>query len=213
MSRFKRDAGLADARCVEPSVQASYMKNVLAALEKQGRVRRLEAEAPDLVRTVTEAPRLRWLPIAWNVRLVEAVAACFGEERGLAILADCVFAQFESPLWRGFIGGAVRLLGREPGSLGRWLPQAFSLVFRDCGQWSVEPDGDGALRVVVRGLPPSVAGHRLWLRSLAIGMTPLFTLCGCSGEARLDAIEAHARCARYRLRWKQSAARSGARSD
>jgi hypothetical protein len=178
------------------------MKNVLGALEKQGRLRALEAEAPELVRAVAEAPRMRWLPVAENVRLVEAAAACFGEERGLAVLADCVFAQFESPLWKGFIGSSVRLLGRDPGSLGRWLPQAFSLVFRDCGQWSVEADGEATLRVSVRELPAELASHRLWLRSLAIGMTPLFTVCGCSGEALLESIDAAARSAAYRLRWK-----------
>jgi hypothetical protein len=178
------------------------MKNVLAALEKQGRLGALAAEAPQLVRGVAEAPRMCWLPVAENVRLVEAAAACFGEERGLVVLADCVFAQFESPLWKGFVGSAVRLLGRDPGSLGRWLPQAFSLVFRDCGQWSVEADGEATLRVWVRGLPADLASHRLWLGSLASGMTPLFTLCGCSGEALLESIDAPARSAAYRLRWK-----------
>ncbi len=178
------------------------MKNVLGALEKQGRLSALAAEAPDLVRTVAEAPRMRWLPVAHNVRLVEAAAACFGAERGLSVLADCVAGQLDSPLWRGFVGSAVRLLGRDPGSLGRWLPQAFSLVFRDCGQWDVEADGEQALRVRVRGLPADLVGHRLWLRSLAIGMTPLFTVCRCSGEAELETVDEAARSAGYRLRWK-----------
>lgn len=178
------------------------MKNVLAALEKQGRLAALEAHAPSLICAVREAPRMRWLPVAENVRLVEAAAACFGEERGLAILADCVFAQFESPLWKGFIGSAVRLLGRDPASLGRWLPQAFSLVFRDCGSWQVQSDGDATLLVRVQGLPAELADHRLWLRSLAIGMTPLFTVCRCSGDAALDSSDAAARKAAYRLRWK-----------
>jgi hypothetical protein len=58
------------------------------------------------------------------------------------------------------------------------------------------------LRVWVRGLPADLASHRLWLGSLASGMTPLFTLCGCSGEALLESIDAPARSAAYRLRWK-----------
>jgi hypothetical protein len=183
-------------------VQASYMKNVFAALEKQGRLAALAREAPELAREVAAASRMSWLPIALNVRLVEAAAACFGAERGLEILSGCVLAQFETPLWKGFIGSAVRLLGTEPGSLGRFLPQAFSLVFRDCGRWSVEGRTAHELRVVVRELPEPLAAHRLWLRSLAIGMTPLFTLCGTDGRSALEDVDPRARQASYVLRWK-----------
>ena len=179
------------------------MKNVFAALEKQGRLAALASQAPELAREVAGAPRMSWLPIETNVRMVEAAAACFGEERGLEILAGCVFAQFEAPLWKGFIGSAVRLLGREPDSLGRWIPQAFSLVFRDCGRWSVESGAaPHELRVVVRELPERLVAHRLWLRSLAIGLTPLFTLCGTDGRSELSEVDAKARSAGYRLRWK-----------
>lgn len=185
-----------------PAVQASYMKNVFAALEKQGRLAALAEEAPELAREVAAASRMSWLPIAWNVRLVEAAAAAFGEERGLEILSGCVFAQFETPLWKGFIGSAVRLLGTEPGALGRFIPQAFSLVFRDCGRWSVEGRAEHELHVVVRELPEPLATHRLWLRSLATGMLPLFVLCGTDGRSELEDVDPRARSASYRLRWK-----------
>jgi hypothetical protein len=178
------------------------MKNVFAALEKQGRLAPLVRQAPELAREVAAASRMSWLPIAWNVRLVEAAAACFGAERGLEILSGCVFAQFETPLWKGFIGSAVRLLGTEPRSLGRWIPQAFSLVFRDCGRWSVEADAERELRVSVHELPEPLVAHELWLRSLAIGMLPLFTLCGTDGTSELVERDARARRASYRLRWK-----------
>jgi len=151
---------------------------------------------------VAAAPRMTWLPIELNVRMVEAAAAAFGEARGLEILAGCVFAQFETALWKGFIGGAVRLLGTQPGSLGRWIPQAMGLVFRDCGSWSAAQSGEAELSVEVRDLPAALAPHRLWLRSLAIGMTPLFTLCGAEGSSELAELDPHARRARYRLHWK-----------
>jgi len=178
------------------------MKNVFAALEKQGRLAALARHAPELAGEIAAASRMTWLPIALNVRMVEAAAAGFGEVRGLEVLANCVFAQFETPLWKGFIGGAMRLLGTQPGSLGRWIPQAMGLVFRDCGSWSVEPGAEGELTVEVRDLPQALANHRLWLRSLAIGMTPLFTLCGTDGSSELAEIDPRARRARYRLRWK-----------
>jgi hypothetical protein len=56
--------------------------------------------------------------------------------------------------------------------------------------------------VEVRELPEPLAAHRLWLRSLAIGMLPLFTLCGTDGESELVQRDARGRRASYRLRWK-----------
>lgn len=178
------------------------MKNLFATLRELGRLDALEAEDPALLREVAAASRLAWLPVALNVRTVEALAARLGDEPGIALLADCVYRQFETPLWKGFIGGALRLLGSEPGSLGRFLPDAFGLVFRHCGRFSVELDGARQLTLRVEELPAALAAHRLWLRSLATGMTPLFTLCGCDGNSRLVVVDEAARRASYRLRWK-----------
>jgi hypothetical protein len=185
-----------------PSVQASYMKNLFAALAAMGRLGVLEQADPDLLREVAAAWRASWLPVALNLRTVEGMAAGFGAERGMALLAEGVYRQFETPLWKHFISGALRLLGSDPGSLGRWIPQAMGLVFRDCGVFSVEPGGEGELRVEVHELPLLLARHELWLGSLATGMTPLFTLCGCDGSGELVETDVARRRARYRLRWK-----------
>jgi hypothetical protein len=186
----------------EPAVRASYMKNLFVTLGELGKLAELEAADPALVREVGAASRLAWLPIALNVRMVEAVAARFGEEPGIALLAECVYRQFDTPLWKSFLGGALRLLGTEPASLGRWLPEAYALVFRGCGRFSVESGGERTLTLRVEELPAPLAAHGLWLRSLATGMTPLFTLCGRDGSSRLAEVNERARRARYELAWK-----------
>jgi len=186
----------------EPAVQASYMKNLFAALEAKGQLAPLSAADPELVRVVAAAWRMSWLPIARNVKTVEVMVGVLGEERGLQLLADCVHAQFGTPLWKGFIGGALRLLGTDPGSLGRWIPEAMGLVFRGCGRFSAERGAEADLGVSIHGLPAALAAHRLWLRSLAVGMTPLFTICQVSGSSRLVEVDEPERRARYQLRWK-----------
>jgi hypothetical protein len=186
----------------EPAVQASYMKNLLAALAALGRLGPVEAADPELVGEVEASARLTWLPVALNVRTVEAVTACFGEQRGLDLLAECVYRQFDTPLWKKFVGGAMKLLGTDPGLLGRFLPEALGLVFRECGRWRIENTDECELTLDVEGLPAPLAAHRLWLRSLATGMTPLFVLCGRDGVSELVEVDPHARRARYRLRWK-----------
>ena len=185
-----------------PAVQASYMKNLFAALEAQGKLSAIAARDPELLAAIAAAPRASWLPVELNVRTVEATAAAFGEERGLSLLADCVYRQFDTPLWKGFIGGGLRLLGAQPGSLGRWIPQAMRIVFRGCGLWTAERSGETELSVRVHELPARLAAHPLWQRSLAIGMTPLFTLCGCSGSSRLVDTSLAERRASYLLSWK-----------
>ena len=191
-------------RPAEPAVQGSYMKNLFATLATLGRLGPVEAADPDLVQEVDAASRLSWLPVSLNVRTVDAMAACFGEQRGIELLADCVYRQFDTPLWKSFVGGAMRLLGTDPGLLGRFLPEAIQLVFRDCGRWSVDNTGETELTVSVRDLPATLVTHGPWLRSLATGMTPLFTLCGCAGAARLSEVDEAARSARYVLVWKDA---------
>jgi hypothetical protein len=188
-----------------PAVQASYMKNLFATLAKLDQLAAVEAADPDLVQEVDAASRLSWLPVSLNVRTVEAMAARFGEQRGIELLAECVYRQFDTPLWKSFVGGAMRLLGTDPGLLGRFLPEAIQLVFRGCGQWSVESTGETELTVHARELPASLVAHGPWLRSLATGMTPLFTLCSCGGSARLAEADEAARSARYVLTWKPAA--------
>ncbi len=191
-------------RPAEPAVQASYMKNLFATLATLGRLAEVEEADPDLVLEVDAAARLSWIPVALNVRTVEAMAACFGEQRGIELLAECVYRQFDTPLWKSFVGGAMRLLGTDPGLLGRFLPEALQLVFRDCGRWSVENTAETELTVSVRELPAELVAHGPWLRSLATGMTPLFTLCGCDGSAHLAEVDEAARSARYVLAWKDA---------
>ena len=193
-------------RPAEPAVQASYMKNLFATLASLGKLAEVEEADPDLIQEIEAAPRLSWLPVSLNVRTVEAMAARFGEQRGIELLAECVYRQFDTPLWKSFVGGAMRLLGTEPSLLGRFLPEALQLVFRDCGRWAVDNTDDTELTVSVRGLPAALAAHGPWLRSLATGMTPLFTLCGCAGTACLAEVDAATGSARYVLSWKAAPA-------
>lgn len=192
---------LVRAGASEPAVRASYMKQLFATLGARGVLEAIDRHDPELVRQVEAASRVSWLPVSLNVRAVEAAAASLGDEQALALFAECVYGQFETPLWHNFISGALRLLGRTPGSLGRWIPQAIQIIFRDCGKWSVENRAPNELTLTVRELPPELAAHRLWLRSLAVGMTPVFLLCNTKGSSELVEVDAEARGATYLLAW------------
>jgi hypothetical protein len=186
----------------DPAVQASYMKNLLSGLERRELAAGLAGAAPEVGEQVAAAGRLTWLPVDLNVRAVGWLCETLGEDRALHLLADCVHEQFDTPLWKNFVTGAVRLLGKDPGDLGRWIPKAFSLVFRDCGAWNVLQSGECELTLVLSDIPASLVGERRWLRSLGVGMQPLFTVCGETGTSDLAAIDPATRVARYELSWK-----------
>lgn len=184
-----------------PAVQSSYMKNLFAAFEERGLRERIASRDPELAEEIDAAGRLSWLPLELNVRTVDLLCDLLGEAEGLRVLAECVHGQFGTPLWKQFIGGGLRLLGREPAGLGRWLPRAFSVVFRGCGQWDVECRGPGELSVRLREIPESIISQRRWLQSLGAGMNALFLLCDTPGHSALVAVDEGIREARFRLRW------------
>lgn len=198
----------------QPVVQASYMKNVLAALERMGAEgEAVRAADPELFAEIRRAPRLEWLPIAWNVRLVEAVEGALGPGRGLELLTACIHAQLDAPLWKHFTQGAVRLFGLRPDALVRWLPRAFGVVFRNCGEWRVARTGEGAARLEVRDLPPELATQRRWIESMAAGCDALFLLCRVRGSTRLVEHDPAAGSAGFELRWEPAPRRDADRAD
>ena len=188
----------------EPAVQSSYMKNLVSLLEKRGVAAELRQVDAELFDAIEAASRMSWLPAAMNVRMVEVMAERFGEARGLELLTDCLYAQFETPLWKNFVGGAVRLLGTNPGSLGRWIPQAYRLVFRCCGKWSTRSPDATTLEVVASEMPLVLASHELWLRSVAAGIGSVFRLCEMDGRSRLREVDTVGGRATFELTWKSS---------
>ena len=104
--------------------------------------------------------------------------------------------------------GATSLLGRDPANLGRWIPKAFNLVFRDCGLFAVEAVSPLELRVTLSEIPDPLLCEPLWIASLGVGMRPIFTVCGRDGLAERVDFDATARVAGYRLTWKDSGVKS-----
>jgi hypothetical protein len=116
-------------------------------------------------------------------------------------LAERVHAQFDLPLFRGFIEGGVRLFGLDPGSLVRWLPRGMSLVFRDCGSWTATRVDAHAVEIRGRALPPEVASHARWIESMGAAAGAMFRLCRVPGETQLAEHDPVAGSACIAVRW------------
>ena len=190
----------------EPSVQASYMKQFAAQVRTLGVVADdVIAADPELFQAIGAAGRMTWMPIEINLRMVDALYTVLGVERARRFQADQISRQFDTPLWRTFVEGGVRLLGLDPGALVRWLPRALALMFRDCGIWTVERDDETSAAMIGRHLPEVLVAHPHWLDSVAGGIHALFVLCNTSGETRVRECEPALGQARITIGWKPGA--------
>jgi hypothetical protein len=185
-----------------PSVQASYMKNSAAILARCGADGAAVLRAdPELFEQIEAAWRTAWLPISFNLRLAEACARAIAPERQLELFATMLVEQFESPLWNTLVRGGLRLLGREPGALTRWLPAAVALVFRNCGSWSAQRIDPLRAEVSAEELPKELATHRVWLESMGAAAVAIGHLCDTQGRSELVARDAEAGRARLAFSW------------
>jgi hypothetical protein len=170
----------------DPRVQAGYMKDVTASLARLGAEgERVRAADPDLFAVVDAAPRGAWLPIALNLRWVEATDRVFGWPAALEFLAARVQDQFGNPLFQAFVESGVRLLGFDPGVLVRLIPRGLGIAFRDHGVWSAVRTSKTSVELRATGLPKQVAEHARWVESVGAGALAMFRLCEVEGRARL----------------------------
>lgn len=185
-----------------PRVQAGYMRDVADSLARLGADgERLRAADPELFQAISEAPRSAWLPVAMNVRWVEASERVFGWPNALEFLAARVQDQFANPLFRSFVEGGVRLLGLEPGALVRLIPRGLGITFRDCGEWSSVRTSERSVELRASALPKELAGHERWIESIGAGALAMFAMCRVTGSARLAELRAGEGSAVIEARW------------
>ncbi len=170
----------------DPRVQAGYMKDIAASLARLGEEgARVRAADPELFAALDAAPRSAWLPIALNLRWVEATERAFGWPTALDFLAARVQDQFGNPLFRAFVEGGVRLLGFDPGALVRLIPRGLGITFRDHGVWSAVRTSETSVELRAAGLPKELAEHARWVESVGAGALAMFCVCQVEGRARL----------------------------
>jgi hypothetical protein len=194
----------------DPRVQAGYMKDIAASLAQLGDAgKRMLAADPELFAAIDAAPRSAWLPIALNVRWVEAVERVFGWPAALDFLAARVRDQFGNPLFRVFVEGGVRLFGLDPGALVRLVPRGLSIAFRDHGEWSAVRTSETSIELRASALPKELAASARWIESIGGAALAMFALCEVSGSVRLAEHRAAEGRAVIEARWSPKRAPSG----
>jgi len=186
----------------EPRILASFLHGTLEAIDAMGgdlgeRVR--AALKPETLEEIENAWSASWLPISHDVELTVAFFELAGEERTCEAMRANLANTFDKPILAPMIDAAVRILGLSPGRILSWAPRAWSLLFRDLGELSVE-SGTGCATVWIEGLPAEVAEERRYLLGTASALSAVFDLVAVRGTCRL--VEHGAGRARFELHWQ-----------
>jgi hypothetical protein len=76
-------------------------------------------------------------------------------------------------------------------------------MYKDYGSFEIQELGPGELSVELCALPPELAAHQQWHRSVASGLYALYFLTGAKGTTELRPGDASQRRIRIALRWSQ----------
>jgi hypothetical protein len=179
----------------EPAVRASYLRLLLDRADElvPGAIRPRLGDAE--LTAIECAGPLAWLPVTTDLALQRALADVLGPERLGELLRSGLRSVWAQTPIRGLVQAAVGLLGVHPGTLARLVPNAWTLLYRDCGRWSVEPGAEpepGREQVLLRldELPASCTEAPAWLEAVATMLHAMLILCDVEGEVELVAREA-----------------------
>lgn len=184
-------------------VRARHLKTTLAAADRSAAREDIRAALPSGLAAIIEAANgFDWLPAANDVALVRSIHGALGDAEHDAFSRSVILDAFEGPLLGPLIATALRLF---PGGLmawAHWIPRAWALVFRECGEWGVQGVGPGEVDLQLRWMPPICAEDRVWPISVASSISALLVLARVRGTLRFAGLDHGTRTASYLMRWE-----------
>lgn len=191
------------ARDDAPATKAGYMKDYLAALRRlsPAQSERVLEGLRELVDEIDQASRSAWLPIRANLRVTDAVFSKLGSKDAAEFYAQWIKQQTGTPVWSNLVRTGLALFGQNPGSLAKWVPKSFDLMYRGYGRWSVERVSDTEARLTLDDMPVELATNIHWQQSVRSGLFALYALSGTDGEIILESASSVHRTMLITLRW------------
>ena len=179
------------------------MKDYVAA------VRRLPPSKQDavlqgldtLLERIDTASNLEWLPVSVNLELTDAIFRALGDDAADQFYQNWLKRQMSAPAFAGLVRTALSLFRFDTVAIAKWIPKAFDLMYRDYGQFVIEPLESLHIRVTLGQMPQELASHKNWQRSVASGLHALYFLTGVKGTTELTCANTTRPELRVDLRW------------
>ena len=106
-----------------------------------------------------------------------------------------------APAFAGLVRTALSLFRFDTIAIAKWIPKAFDLMYRDYGDFVIDPQGPTHVNVRLGAMPVELAVHKNWQRSVSSGLHALFFLTGVKGSTELTGADARDRTMKVDLRW------------
>jgi hypothetical protein len=172
-----------------PSVRARHVQQWLVLVDRYDepyRTRFFERLPATLKASIEAASPVSWVPVEQHVALADLTRAAFGAQAAHHYYRRTLPESLKSPIFSTFVESGLRVLGVDPGAFLRWMPRAWGLIFRNCGE--VRGLVTSARRGVLeyRGLPAVCVASDAWLESAQGTASGVFDITGVEGVVRSD---------------------------
>jgi hypothetical protein len=191
---------------MHPAIRASYTKTGLRHF-KRGFAARMpqlvEAIGDPTLTRLRETSPIGWLPAEVHVSVCEAMVTVVRREDARAIWSDVALEAFDAPMLAPFVSGAARLFGNDPSSIMRMTPQAWQLLYKDCGRaWMDSADASHAT-MLFEGLPRLITQSAPTLDTFLANCDAAFEHYNCRGTATPGPIDAEQGTFRIDAEWQR----------
>ncbi len=139
-----------------------------------------ERLGPAFLQMSEEISGAQWLPLDADVQLNHALFDTHGNAGVRRIAVDSIAASLSGTLLGPIAQGGLRLFGTRPSRLFGLVPRTMSMVFRNCGNASVENSTASDLNLTFSDLPSGffMPGYS---EALASAFIPVLNLCPVEG--------------------------------
>ncbi len=169
-----------------PSFCGMICQSGFAAMRAEGDVgaRAIASIDPRCVGALTGVTKLGWIPALNMHTLNRAFLDLAGESRYIAMWKRHTLGTSELAFFQGLFASAIRIFGKTPMGLTRWIGRAWDVTTRDHGTVTVTNTDD---RVLVRltGCPDG-ACHETLALSMKATVIALLEMAGCVADVDMD---------------------------
>jgi hypothetical protein len=185
-------------------VRAAHLKDVLAAIDHRGPVlvKALEAGCPEMLAEIRGAARTQWLPLVLSLDLNRSLDRAIGREATRALYLEACLASFKTGTLGPLFASALRLFGPSPHLVSKFIPLAWSAVWRGCGELEVEHATKGLVRIAHRDLPRDAVDD-VFQDVCAVSIGSIIVGCGKRGQGVVERGRG-SDAVRYLLRWEEA---------
>lgn len=173
------------------SIRAGYTKLALKLLRQERsdteRSLVLRAIGDEKLAKIRSTGALGFLPARYHAAVADATMSSLGQRAAREFWRDVMLSSFDRALLKPIVRGAFSIYGRRPSSIMRMTPQAWSLVWRNCGRsWMDRDDAKNQAVMHFDDLPPVMCWSTGIIESFVSNCDAALEYCKKDGKVSPD---------------------------